>query len=98
MDDIELQPPTVASAKQTGLVLDIADLDIHNPLAVPGETTYPYIRCTDHRVLRLPRPLHRWATDTIALNYAQHASGAVPLFPGQVEFGILDGTMYAELL
>ncbi|MEU7632153.1 hypothetical protein AB0B25_19285 [Nocardia sp. NPDC049190] len=98
MDDIELQPPTVASAKQTGLVLDIAALDIHNPLAGPGEITYPYIRCTDHRVLRLPQPLHRWATDTIALNHAQRATGATPLFPGQIEFGILDGTMYAELL
>ncbi|MGK8524359.1 hypothetical protein ACRS6B_23650 [Nocardia asteroides] len=98
MDDIELQPPTVASAKHTGLVLDIATLAIHNPLAGPGETTYPYVRCTDHRVMRLPEPLHRWATETIALNHTQHATGALPLFPGQVEFGILDGTMYAEVL
>ncbi|MBF6301132.1 hypothetical protein [Nocardia amamiensis] len=98
MDDIELQPPTVASPKHTGLVLDIAALSIHNPLAGPGEITYPFIRCTDHRVLRLPEPLHRWATETIALSHATHAAGAPPLFPGQVEFGILDGIMYAEIL
>ncbi|WP_040786160.1 hypothetical protein [Nocardia pneumoniae] len=98
MDDIELQPPTVASPRHTGLVLDIATLSIHNPLAGPGEITYPYIRCTDHRVLRLPEPLHRWATETIALEHATHAAGAPPLFPGQVEFGILDGIMYAEIL
>ncbi|MGQ4599331.1 hypothetical protein [Nocardia sp. R6R-6] len=98
MDDIELRPPTVASAKHTGLVLDIAALRIHNPLARPDEATYPYIRCTDRRVLRLPEPLYRWATETIALDHATHAAGTPPLFPGQVEFGILDGIMYAELL
>ncbi|WP_028478420.1 hypothetical protein [Nocardia sp. CNY236] len=98
MDDIELQPPTVASATHTGLILDIAALEIYSPLSGADGLGYPYIRCTDHRVLRVPEPLHQWAADTIALEHARHATGARPLFPGQVEFGILDGTMYAEVL
>ncbi|WP_227997834.1 hypothetical protein [Nocardia australiensis] len=98
MDAIELEPPKVASPKHTGLVLDVATIGLGNPLALPGESTQPYIRCTNHTVLRLPDPLHDWATTVIATTHTHRAEGWPPIFPGQIEFGILDGAMYAELL
>ncbi|WP_433759516.1 hypothetical protein [Nocardia sp. CA-135398] len=98
MDDIELQPPSVVSEKDTGLVLDIAAVGLHNPLGLAGEPTYAYVRCTDDTTYRLPAPLQEWATSMIAVNHVHRAAGHQSLFPGQIEFGILNGGMYAELL
>jgi hypothetical protein len=98
MDDIELQPPRVASDKHTGLVLDIDTLALHNPLPLAGEDTHAYIRCTDGTTYRLPAALQDWATTVIAAHYAHKAAGKPLIFPGQIEFGILHGTVYAELL
>ncbi len=98
MDDIELQPPRVASDKHTGLVLDIDILALHHPLPLAGEDTHAYIRCTDGTTYRLPAALQDWATTVIAAHYAHKAAGKPLIFPGQIEFGILDGTVYAELL
>ncbi|MEU4414873.1 hypothetical protein ACIBEH_05580 [Nocardia salmonicida] len=94
----ELQPPCVTSDKHSGLVLDIDTLALHNPLPLAGEDTHAYIRCTDGATYRLPAALQDWATTAMAAHYAHKAAGKPLLFPGQVEFGILHGTVYAELL
>ncbi|MFQ6398806.1 hypothetical protein ACLMAJ_35880 [Nocardia sp. KC 131] len=98
MDDLELQPPTVASARHTGMVMDVVAIGLADPLAAADETTRPYIRCTDNTIFRLPKPLHDWAFTVITATDAHGAARHPAMFPRQIEFGILDGTMYAELL
>ncbi|MFD3459724.1 hypothetical protein ACFWVM_08445 [Nocardia fluminea] len=97
MGDIELHPPCVASEKHTGLVLDIDTLALHNPLPLAGEDTHAY-SCTDGTTYWLPAGLQDWATTVIAAHHAHKAAGTPLMFPGQIEFGILHGTVYAELL
>jgi hypothetical protein len=92
MDDNELRPPTVSSAKETGLVLDVAAVGIDDP-AAPA-----YVRCTDGRTFRLPDPLFEWATTLIDLHYRHRIAGNPSMFPTQIEFGTRGGGMYAELL
>ncbi|MFQ6331089.1 MULTISPECIES: hypothetical protein [unclassified Nocardia] len=98
MDEIELQPPTVASPRHTGLIVDVADVGLGNPMAATGEPTRPYIRCTDSTLLQLPEQLHDWAITVIATTHAHLATRHPTMFPRQIEFGVLDGAMYAELL
>jgi hypothetical protein len=92
MDETELRPPTVSSAKDTGLVLDVAAVGIDDP-AAPA-----YVRCTDGQTFRLPEPLYEWATALIDAHHKLRVAGNPSMFPIQIEFGTLDGGMYAELL
>ncbi|MET8778927.1 hypothetical protein ABZV58_28310 [Nocardia sp. NPDC004654] len=98
MDNVELDPPVVAAPNRTGLVLDVAAVGLVNPLAIGEEPIRPYIQCTDARVFLLPTALHDWAIDVIAQHHACLSAGETPMFPRQIEFGVLDGGLYAELL
>jgi hypothetical protein len=98
MDDIDLHPPAVASGAHTGLVLDVAAVGLRNPLALDPEQTHAYIRCTDGLTYRLPAALQQWAITVIGAQYARRGAGNRSMFPGQIEFGVLDGGVYAELV
>ncbi|WP_433662554.1 hypothetical protein ACQPW1_10605 [Nocardia sp. CA-128927] len=63
-----------------------------------SSTGTPYLRCTDGTTYRLPSALQEWATTVMGANHALKAAGNPSLFPGQVEFGVLHGGVYAELL
>ncbi|WP_040689587.1 hypothetical protein [Nocardia vinacea] len=92
MDEIELRPPVVSSRRHTGLILDVDALSVDDP------TAPVYIRCTDGARFRVPDPLYEWATTLIDTNHQHRSAGNRSMFPIQIEFGTLEGGMYAELL
>lgn len=92
--DLALDPPEVASAKDTGMLLDVAAVGIDQPATIGR----PYLRLTDGTTYQVPDPLTEWAITLIAVHQQHRATGNETIFPCQIEFGILHGTMYAELL
>ncbi|MFC4127287.1 hypothetical protein [Nocardia rhizosphaerae] len=95
MDDIELDLPSVASANNSGRILDIGAVGLRNPLPIDGERTQAYVSCVDGTTLRLPDSLQNWAMQTLAANYDLRSTGLPSLFPCRFEFGIRDGAAYA---
>ncbi|MFE3795600.1 hypothetical protein [Nocardia tengchongensis] len=89
-----LEPPMVASPQQTGMILDVAAIGIHDPA---GADTL-YLRATDGARYQLPEQLRDWATGMIGANLITLQAGEPSAFPRRIEFGILDGHMYAEML
>ncbi|MBF6171009.1 hypothetical protein [Nocardia blacklockiae] len=88
--ELALEPPTVASADDTGLILEVVDVGITEP-AITG---HPYLRLADGTVYRVPTPLTDWAITFIA---ASRRPGQ-ELLPARMEFGVVDGEMYVEVL
>jgi hypothetical protein len=90
---LALDPPVVASATDTGLILDIVGIAIADPLG-RGE---PHLRLRDGTTLTLPVPLRDWAMAMLVTHH-HRADAEVPTFPCRIEFGIRDGHMYARPL
>lgn len=91
----ELVLPVVATAREKGRILDV------NRIAVapqPAGDDLVWIETTDGQLFRLPAELHAWAHDTVALVLASGGNQRLGLFPTRIEFGILDGREYAEML
>lgn len=57
----------------------------------PGDLAW--IHTTDGRTFRLPNDLCGWARTTVAI-----AVGMANPFPSPVEFGVIDGRPYAQIL
>ncbi|MFI8977335.1 hypothetical protein ACIGO9_30950 [Nocardia asteroides] len=95
MNDPVLLPPTI-SDDEVGLVLDIADIGVHNPLPLAGEVSYLYLRCPDGSRYRVPSELHDWATRTLAEHHASVQTGVVPVLPAAVEFGVIGQQTFAR--
>ncbi|MGW6696263.1 hypothetical protein [Nocardia sp. NPDC055049] len=93
--ETNLNPPTL-TAEEGGLVLDVVQIAIHNPLALPGETTYCYVVAEDGVRYRIPAPLHDWATVTLAEHGERVGTGRSAVLPARFEFGIRDGRMFAS--
>ncbi|MFJ9369935.1 hypothetical protein ACIRRA_36725 [Nocardia sp. NPDC101769] len=89
-----LQPPTIASAREKGMILDVAALGRHDPLGAD----IPYLRATDGWMFQLPEELREWATGVIGGNLHNLEAGYPSEFPRRIEFGVLDGRVYAEML
>jgi hypothetical protein len=92
----EIQLPTIAAEQKKGLVLDIRGVGI-----VPKISTmdnYAVVQDSGGRVLRVPQELFNWARDTVATLRVAGGNELVNLLPMSVEFGILDGRAYAEIL
>ncbi|MGW0359506.1 hypothetical protein A5780_29860 [Nocardia sp. 852002-20019_SCH5090214] len=90
---LALDPPVVASATDTGLILDIVGITIADPLG-RGE---PQLRLRDGTTIILPVSLRDWAM-TMLVTHHHRADAEVPVFPCRIEFGVRDGHMYARPL
>ncbi|MGA4791776.1 hypothetical protein [Nocardia sp. AB354] len=90
---LALDPPVVASATDTGLILDVVGITIADPLG-RGE---PHLRLRDGTTIALPVPLRDWAM-TMLVTHHHRAGDEVPIFPCRIEFGVRDGHMYARPL
>jgi serine/threonine-protein kinase len=90
-----LAVPKVRKKKQSGLVLEVRWAAIRHPDAPQKE--FAYIETTGGSVFRLPDALFAWAFEIGAV-VGPGGIGGVQTFPAQVEFGILRGRMYAEIL
>ena len=93
MDDLVLDPPTVASEADTGVVLDVAGIGIEDPIG----TGVPYLLLADGTRRLLPEALRDWAIALLADCAHPTADDRAPVFPCRVEFGVLDGHTYAAL-
>ncbi|WP_433560549.1 hypothetical protein ACQP1O_22970 [Nocardia sp. CA-151230] len=89
-----LQPPTIASAQEKGMILDVAALGRHDPLGAD----IPYLRLTDGWMFQLPEELREWARVVIGGNWHAGAAGYPSHFPCRIEFGVRDGRVYAQML
>ncbi|MGW5571082.1 hypothetical protein ACWEVD_07735 [Nocardia thailandica] len=98
MNDIDIELPTVTSAQDTGLVLDIDGVRLRNPLALAGEDSYACVCDSSGRSYRLPAELEAWATEILDAHYALIAAGLPAVFPCRVEFGIRDAAVFAKVL
>jgi hypothetical protein len=88
--------PTIADEQEKGLILDVRGVGI-----VPKISTmdnYAVVQDSGGRVLRVPQELFNWARDTVATLRVAGGNDLVNLLPMSVEFGILDGRAYAEIL
>ena len=92
-----LELPVIASEQETGLVLDMAAVGIDGAGLITGAEP-AYVRCTDQKLYRLPQSLREWASTVVAMHLAHRQAGHPSMFPCRVEFGILNGGAYAELL
>jgi hypothetical protein len=91
-----LAPPIVASKSETGLMLEVCAL---GPVPeIKRMKHYAVIQTTDGDLLRLPDELFNWALDTARAIIVGGGNEPVKLLPAQVEFGVLDGRTYAEIL
>lgn len=73
---LALDPPVVASATDTGLVLDITTITIADPLG-RGE---PHLQLRDGSTVPLPLPLRDWAMSMLVTHH-HRADEEVPVFP-----------------
>ncbi|WP_227979832.1 hypothetical protein [Nocardia spumae] len=89
--DPAFDPPVVASASDTGVVLDVAGIGIHDPIGVADL----YLELADGTRRQLPAPLRDWAITMLATHGRHTAIDELPVFPCRVEFGVLHGRMYA---
>lgn len=86
-----LELPAIESPQAKGIVLDVAR--VATAPAGPGSDPLAWIETRDGRVFRLPEVLFAWASTTVAV-----ALSMGNMFPSEVEFGIVDGHPYAEIL
>ncbi len=96
MGDSELRPPALTGPHETGLVIDIVSIGIHNPLPLAGEATYMHVTCADGERYRLPEMLQGWATRMLAEHNTRHAANLDPALPITVEFGSIGHQMFAR--
>lgn len=105
----ELAVPVLATTNETGslfmvhkvgfLFLDVADCreaKIEAPIVDRGKCALPTITADyagERTLCRVPLELSEWALSCVAM-----AHRGIRPFPCQVEFGSIDGQMYAELL
>lgn len=54
---------------------------MHNPLPLPGESSYLYLTCAQGQRYRLPAALHGWATQTLAEPQQRVAADEVAVLP-----------------
>lgn len=80
-----LDLPMLESPQAKGLALEVARVATAGDLA--------WIETVDGQVFRLPDSLNDWAKTVVAV-----ALGMVNPFPSSVEFGIIDGRPYAQML
>lgn len=73
------------SSQAAGLVLEVAMVATSGDLA--------WLETTDGQVFRLPDSLFDWAKTTVAV-----ALGMANPFPESVEFGVVGGRPYAQIL
>lgn len=86
-----LDLPLLESQQAKGLLLHVARV-----ATAPAGASGPalaWIETTEDQILRLPESLVEWAMTTVAVALTM----ANP-FPSEVEFGIVDGRAYAEIL
>lgn len=86
-----LELPILESQQAKGRIIHVARV-----ATTPGDEAsgaMAWIETPGGEVLRLPESLFDWAYSTVAM-----ALGVGNPFPAQVEFGILDGRAYAEIL
>jgi hypothetical protein len=92
-----LDLPTIISSGQTGVALDVAAVGF----AGDGLTTDDkpaYVRLADGSVKLLPEALRPWARGVIAADLDLRETGEASMFPCRIEFGVIDGEAYAEVL
>jgi hypothetical protein len=92
-----LDLPVIAAEHETGLVLEVAAVGVDGAGVTTGEGA-PYVRCTDRRTFRLPESLRPWASTLVSVHLAHRQAGNRSMFPCRIEFGVLNGGAYAELL
>jgi hypothetical protein len=92
-----LDLPVLASEQETGIVLDVAAVGIDGAGLLTG-TESAYVRCTDEKIYRLPESLREWASMLVTMHLAHRQAGHPSMFPCRIEFGVLGGGAYAELL
>jgi hypothetical protein len=88
-----LDLPVVSSPSASGLVLNVQRVATRLPIE-----QLAWLETTDGDLYRLPTQLFAWAFDVVAMVLAHGGNEQARLFPTRIEFGILDGNTYADIL
>ncbi|MFJ9371676.1 hypothetical protein ACIRRA_45890 [Nocardia sp. NPDC101769] len=91
----ELNPPTITSPDEQGMVLHVESVVLPVP-GSPGEDIS--VRCVDGTTYVLPIELHTWAEQLVVTNMELFEAGEPFLLPGHIDFGVLNGGVYAEMI
>lgn len=88
----QLPIPVTKNSKEKGSILSVLKVGFFNN---EGELlpTVTIKNSEREELLRLPIELQAWAVNCVSL-----AQTGMKVFPSNVEFGILDGRYYAEIL
>jgi hypothetical protein len=87
--------PAIRDTSETGRILEVSRVAV---APTPFDATLGWIETTDGQLYRLPDGLLQWACGIVTIVLGLGGNEAVQMFPSKVEFGILDGRAYAEIL
>ncbi|MBF6175013.1 hypothetical protein [Nocardia blacklockiae] len=90
----DLDVPVVSAAETSGLVVEIAAMDLEPP-ALTGRVL---LHCADGAPRRVPTVLTDWAISMLAADRLHRRTDGTSLFPCRAEFRIVDGIMEVTVL
>lgn len=87
--------PSIKSTDETGNIVNVKRVV---QFFLENKTPIFYIETTDGTIFKLPTSLYGWADNTIHLVLGLGGNDVVKVFPTEIEFGIINGRAYAEML
>jgi hypothetical protein len=88
-----LDLPVISTPGETGRVLDVQRVATRLPME-----QLAWLETTDGELYRLPPQLFAWAFDVVALVLSHGGNQQARLFPTRIDFGIVNGRAYADML
>jgi hypothetical protein len=87
-----IDTPIIKSVKETGNVINVLRVG-----KSPKGDVY-WVVTSDNATMQVPRQLHMWADDLIVMMLSSGGNKALGVFPCEIEFGIIRGRYYANIL
>jgi hypothetical protein len=88
-----LDLPVISTPGETGLVLNVQRVATRLPME-----QLAWLETTEGDLYRLPPELFPWAFDVVAMVLAKGGNAQARLFPTRINFGIINGRAYADIL
>lgn len=87
-----IDTPIISTPRQTGNIINTAKVGTN-----PKRDVF-WLIATDETLYRIPEQLWDWAYDLIVMVLVHGGNNEIHVFPCKIEFGILRGQYYAQML